>query len=44
LLASRAADAPSGIKAAVAVSADPFMAKFKKSLREVIVSVPFFDC
>jgi len=41
-LALRAANAPPGIKAAAAVSADPFIAKFKNSLREVIVSLPLF--
>jgi hypothetical protein len=41
LLGLRAADAPSGIKAAAAVSADPFIAKFKKSLREVMISFAF---
>jgi hypothetical protein len=41
-LALRAANGPPGIKAAAAVSADPFIAKFKNSLREVIVSLPLF--
>jgi hypothetical protein len=39
-LALRAANGPPGIKAAAAVSADPLIAKFKNSLREVIVNLP----
>jgi hypothetical protein len=42
-LALPAADAPSGIKAAAAVSADPFITKFKKSLRELMVSFAFLS-
>ncbi len=41
-LALRAANGPRGIKAAAAVSADPFIATFKNSLREVIVNLPLF--
>jgi hypothetical protein len=36
-LALRAANGPPGIKAAAAVSADPFIAEFENSLREVII-------
>jgi hypothetical protein len=42
-LALPAANTPPGTKAVAAVRADPFIAKFKNSLREVIVSLPLFS-